>query len=118
MDAWLTVVELPHFIRKAEALLPAAERKAAVDYLATHPESGVLLQGTGGLRKLRWGTGTRGKRGGVRLIYYYCDATMPLFMITLFAKNEKANLTKAERNGMAKLVTALRNAYSRKRGQT
>jgi hypothetical protein len=54
MDSLLTVVELPHYIRKAEALLSKNEQKAAVDYLAAHPEAGVVLQGTGGLRKLRW----------------------------------------------------------------
>ena len=112
----LTVVELPHYIRKAKALLSAEERKTAVDYLAAHPETGVLLQGTGGIRKLRWATGDRGKSGGVRLVYYYYDESIPLFMITIFAKKEKANLSKAERNDLAKLATALRNSYRPKRG--
>lgn len=117
MDGLLTVVELPHFVRKAGSLLSAEERKAAVDYLAAHPESGAVMQGTGGLRKLRWGTGSRGKSGGVRLIYYYYNAAMPLFMITVFAKSEKANLTKAERNELAKLAMVLRDTYKQKRGQ-
>ena len=116
MDHLLTVVELPHYIRKAEALLSVEERGTAVDYLAKHPEAGVLLQGTGGIRKLRWATGNRGKSGGVRLVYYYCDENIPLFMITVFAKNEKANLSKAERNDLAKLTTALRDSYRPKRG--
>lgn len=111
MESLLTVVELAHYIRKAEALLSVEERKTAVNYLAAHPEAGVLLQGTGGIRKLRWATGSRGKSGGVRLVYYYYDENMPLFMITVFAKNEKANLSKAERNDLAKLATALRDHY-------
>jgi hypothetical protein len=116
MKDLLTVVELPHFIRKAESLLLPEERNAAVVYLAAHPEAGVLLQGTGGLRKLRWASGNRGKSGGVRMIYYYHDVEIPLFMITVFGKNEKANLTKAERNELASLVTVLRNRYKRQRG--
>ncbi len=116
MNGLLTVVELPHYIRKSESLLSAEERKTAVDYLAAHPEAGVLLQGTGGIRKLRWATGNRGKSGGVRLVYYYYDEGMPLFMITVFGKNEKANLSKAERNDLAKLAAVLRDNYRRKRG--
>ncbi len=112
MEQLLTVVELPHYIRKAEKLLSADERQAAVSYLAAHPEAGILLQGTGGIRKLRWATGSRGKSGGVRLIYYYHDIRIPLFMITLFAKHERANLSKAERNELSKLVTNLRDSYA------
>ena len=113
MDELLTVVELPHYLRKAEALLSCEERRAAVDYLAAHPEAGVLLQGTGGIRKLRWATGHRGKSGGVRLIYYYHDQGVPLFLISVFAKSDRANLNKAERNDLAKLVTVLLDAYRR-----
>ena len=116
MDGLLTVVELPHYIRKAEALLSANERRAAVDYLAAHPEAGALLQATGGIRKMRWATGNRGKSGGVRLVYYYYDRNMPLFMITLFAKSEKSNLSKAERNELGKLTAILRDTYRTPRG--
>jgi hypothetical protein len=56
---------------------------------------------------LRWGRGGKGKSGGVRLIYYYHSELMPLYLITLFAKNERANLSKAERNDLAKLVDVL-----------
>jgi hypothetical protein len=117
MDRLLTVVELPHYLRKAEALLSKEDRESAVSYLAAHPTAGVLLQGTCGIRKLRWATGGRGKSGGVRLVYYYCDAEIPLFMITVFAKNERANLSKAERNELAKLATALRDGYRGRRGR-
>lgn len=114
MNPLLTVVELPHYLRKSAALMSEEERKTAVDYLAAHPEAGTLLRGTGGIRKLRWATGNRGKSGGVRLVYYYYDESMPLFMITVFAKNEKANLSKAEQNDLAKLVSVLRNHYGSK----
>ncbi len=65
------------------------------------------MQGTGGIRKLRWGRGGRGKSGGVRVIYYYHDARIPLFLLTIFGKNEQANLSQAERNELAKLVELL-----------
>jgi len=103
----ITIAEVPEYIRQAEKLLTAEERQDIVSYLAVHPKSGDLIEGTGGIRKLRWGRGGRGKSGGVRVIYYYHSETMPLYLITLFAKNEQANLSKADRNGMAKLVDIL-----------
>lgn len=103
----ITIAEVPEYIRLAEKLLTVDERRDVVSYLASHPKAGDLIEGTGGIRKLRWGRGGRGKSGGVRLIYYYHSELMPLYLITLFAKNERANLTKAERNQLATLVDVL-----------
>lgn len=103
----LTVAELPEYIRQAERLMSPDERREIVDYLAMHPKAGDLLEGTGGIRKLRWGRGSRGKSGGVRVIYYVHSELMPLYLITLFAKNERENLIKAERNELATLVNEL-----------
>ncbi|EIW87656.1 RelE-like Cytotoxic translational repressor of toxin-antitoxin stability system [Alishewanella agri BL06] len=102
-----TITELPEFIRRAEILLKEAERKAVIDYLAEHPKAGDLIEGTGGLRKLRWSRGNKGKSGGVRIIYYFHDQRIPLYLLTVFGKNEKANISKAERNVLAKLVEIL-----------
>lgn len=103
----ITIAEVPEYIRKAERLLSAAERQDVLSYLAAHPKSGDLIEGTGGVRKLRWGRGGRGKSGGVRVIYYYHSEVMPLYLLAMFAKNEQDNLSKAERNGMAKMVDIL-----------
>jgi len=102
-----TVTELPEYIRRSNELLNEAERKSVIDYLAAHPRSGDVMEGTGGIRKLRWGRGSRGKSGGVRIIYYYHDERIPLYLLTVFGKNERANLSKAERNDLAKLVDLL-----------
>jgi hypothetical protein len=102
-----TVAELPAYRALAEKHLSETERQAIIDHLAEHPKAGDLLQGTGGIRKLRWGKGGRGKSGGVRIIYYFHDDRLPLYLLTLFAKNEQANLTAAERNDLAKLVETL-----------
>ncbi len=72
------------------------------------------MEGTGGVRKLRWGRQGRGKSGGVRVIYYVHSELMPLYLLTLFAKNERANLTKAERNELAGLVDILISAWLEK----
>jgi hypothetical protein len=103
----LTVAELPEYLRTAGKLLTDADRRAIVDYVAAHPTAGDLIEGTGGVRKLRWARDGRGKSGGVRVIYYFHSDAMPLYLLTMFAKNERANLTKAERNALADLVDAL-----------
>ena len=58
----LTIAELPEFIRTAEKLLTETERQDIIRYLADHPKAGDLMEGTGGIRKLRWGRGGQGKR--------------------------------------------------------
>ena len=105
--AMLTIAELPEYIRRAEKLLSASERLDVVNYLAAHPKAGDLMEGTGGVRKLRWGRGAQGKSGGVRVIYYVHSDVMPLYLLTLFAKNERANLSKADRNELSELVEIL-----------
>ena len=83
----ITIAELPEYIRRAEQLMSDAERLDVVNYLAAQPKAGDLMEGTGGVRKLRWGRGAKGKSGGVRVIYYVHSDLMPLYLLTLFAKN-------------------------------
>lgn len=103
----LTVAELPEYLRRAGKLLAEVDRRAIIDHLAAHPAAGDLIEGTGGVRKLRWARDGRGKSGGVRVIYYFHSEVMPLYLLTMFAKNERANLSKAERNALAALVDVL-----------
>lgn len=102
-----TIAETTEYIRRAEKLLSTEERRDLLAYLAEHPRAGDLLEGTGGVRKLRWARGSKGKSGGVRVIYYFHSEEMPLYLLTLFAKNERANLSKAECNALAELVSLL-----------
>ena len=76
--------------------------------------AGDLMEGTGGVRKLRWGRGGRGKSGGVRVIYYFHSEGIPLYLLTLFAKNERANISKSQRNELAELTTLLVRAWARR----
>ena len=107
----LTIAEVPEYIRRAEKLLTEAERREILDYLAANPKAGDIMEGTGGVRKLRWGRQSRGKSGGVRIIYYFHSDLMPLYLLTMFAKNERANLSGAERNELAGLVDMLVAAW-------
>ncbi len=109
---------MPEFLKKAERHLSEDARAELAFFLASHPESGEVMAGTGGVRKVRWGAEGRGKRGGVRVIYcWFQDQSMPLIALDLFAKNEKANLTRAERNELRKLVPEIAKQYQRRRGK-
>lgn len=94
MQSLHTVVELESFLKRARAIMSEDERAGIVSYLAANPEAGVPLGG--GLRKVRIAREGGGKSGGYRTLYVFGGATMPLFLLTVFAKNEKDNLTKAE----------------------
>jgi hypothetical protein len=104
-----TVVELPEFIRRASILMSEAERLGIVDYLAANPEAGLSLGG--GLRKVRIPRDGGGKSGGYRTIYVFGGTHMPLFLVTVFAKNEKDNLTKAELAAAVQLSKRLLDTY-------
>ena len=83
-------------------------------FLAANPEAGDIMAETGGGRKLRWKALGRGKRSGVRVIYYFHNESLPLFLLNVFAKNEQANLTRAERNAMKALLPRLVAGYRKR----
>ena len=110
----ITIVELPEFIRRSEKLISAEEHDHLLSFLATNPTAGVLIQGTGGVRKIRLATGNKGKSGSTRVIYFYHNPNIPLFLLTAYGKSERENLTKAERNELAGLTKLLVQNYGRK----
>lgn len=109
----ITVVETPEFLSATRKLLTDKERAVLIDYLAQNPAAGDLIQGTGGVRKLRWGLEGRGKRGGARVIYFYHSADLPLFALTAYAKNERADLSQKDRNDFRRLTKLLAETYGR-----
>ena len=109
--ALLTVIETPSFLRDAKKLLDDEEREALVNYLSSNPNAGVLVKGTGGIRKVRWARDDAGKSGAYRVIYFFHSMEIPLFILNVFAKNEKANISQAERNELKKLAGLLVKQY-------
>ena len=104
-----TVVELPEFLRRAKTIMSDEDRSALVDYIAANPEAGVSLGG--GLRKVRIARQGGGKSGGYRTIYVFGGVHIPIFLVTVFAKNEKDNLTKAEQAELIAMSKALLARY-------
>ncbi len=111
----VSVIETPEFLSVTRKMLDDGEREALVDHLAHHPLSGDLIPGTGGVRKLRWGLTGRGKRGGARMIYFYHNESLLLFLLTAFAKNTRTDLSQTERNGLRQLTKILIESYGRDR---
>jgi hypothetical protein len=105
------VIETSTFLKKAGRFFDDDERAEIVFYVASNPEAGQIMPETGGVRKLRWGVEGRGKSGGVRVIYYFHNDLFPLFLLDLYAKNEKPNLSRAERNAMKRVTAMLVKEY-------
>jgi hypothetical protein len=91
-----------------------SERETLVAFVGANPEAGEIISESGGVRKVRWALQGMGKRGGARVIYYYHGERLPLFLLTMYAKNRKANLSTAERNAMKRLAPVLVAEYPRK----
>lgn len=110
----ITVAETPTFTRQAEKLFSPAELEDLLVFLASNPTAGDIIPGTGGVRKVRYQASGRGKRGGARVIYFYFDDDYPLIALTLYAKNEREDLTPEGKRMISQIAEAIK-AEARKR---
>jgi hypothetical protein len=90
------------------------ERFDLVSFIARDPEAGEVIQGTGGVRKVRFAGKRKDKSGGFRVITFFTGPNLPVFLLTVYAKDERENLTKAERNALAALTGTLVETYGHK----
>jgi hypothetical protein len=107
-----TVCELKSFEHAAyQAGMTAEEIDELIDFLSLHPSAGEAMEGTGGCRKLRFPGRGKGKSGGYRTVTFYSGDEVPVFLLTVFSKGERANLTKRECNELAALARRLNGEY-------
>ena len=111
----VTVVETPLFLRQAEAIWDENELRALVDFIARNAESGDLIPGTGGVRKVRWSRAGSGKRGGARVIYFYHHADAPLYLLLAYAKAKREDMTPDEKKAVAALAAILKEQHPSER---
>jgi hypothetical protein len=108
LSQWRSVpirfIETPPFTSGMTRHLGDEEYRALQLSLALRPDQGVLIPGGAGLRKLRWRAEERGKRGGLRVIYYWSPAEGICLMIYLFAKNEQGDLTREQVRLLARIA--------------
>jgi hypothetical protein len=88
----ITFVELPPFTRNIYRYMSEEQYQVLQDYLNAYPTAGDVIPGTRGCRKIRWATEGYGKRGGLRIIYFYRAAGGKIYMLTIYAKNEEENI--------------------------
>lgn len=86
-------IETPIFTEDVKQLLPDKEYGEFQQHLADNPKKGDVIQGTGGLRKIRWSAQGKGKRGGIRVIYYHLEADAQIRLILIYKKGIQDNLT-------------------------
>ena len=110
-----TVAETPTFSRQADKLFSEGERRELIDFLAEHPLAGDEIPGTGGVRKVRFGASGRGKRGGVRVIYFFGGGGMPVYALLAYSKSDKTDLSPGERRTVAKLVDTIKRQGRRRK---
>jgi len=101
----MELIETPIFTRQVLAALSDEEYRALQLHMAARPDAGVVIPGSGGLRKLRWRLPGRGKRGGARVIYYWKSAAGQLFLLFLYPKNVRSDLSATELRVLRQLVT-------------
>lgn len=114
LDRPVSVVEFPGYRRRADELLDPDEQDAVVDLIAHDPTCGDVIPGTGGLRKVRVGLGTKGKRGGARVIYYFYNPDHPVLLLALYAKNERADVSARDKRTFIALVKEITASWQRK----
>lgn len=108
MQRAITVKELSAFEAWANKALTESERQALAVFLAFNPMAGDVIPGSGGIRKVRWARPGTGKSGGFRVIYYFHSDVLPIYLITGYAKNTKANLSARDVTLFRKLVEGIK----------
>ena len=108
-----SVIETEGYLRAAKDTKMAEEEMvAAVDLVSTDPEAGDVMAGTGGVRKARLAGRGKGKSEGYRVVWYFGGGDIPVFLLTVFGKGEKDNLSQGERNALRSMTAGLRNSLS------
>jgi hypothetical protein len=111
MEYRITVAELESFIKSSSNIMQEDEIKDFIDYISLSPKSGDIIPDTGGIRKVRWKVKDKGKRSGVRVIYFYYNQNAPLFLLHAYAKNEETDLSSDKKKIMKNLVNEIINIY-------
>lgn len=100
----MVFIETALFTKYLQDYLDDDEYRKLQSFLIEQSDAGDLIQGTGGLRKLRWSLENKGKRGGIRVIYYWQVAEDQIYFFTLYAKNEVSDLSAREKKTLKQML--------------
>jgi len=105
-----TIAETQAYLKQADKLGISPEDRAAIKlFLSENPEAGDVIRGSGGVRKVRFAVGSKGKSGGLRLFTFFWSSDFPLYLLTVIAKSRNENLTDAQVAVLAKIVKELKD---------
>jgi hypothetical protein len=104
----ITVAETSLFLRQAEKVWSRGEHDEFVGYIAGNPEAGDVIPETGGVRKVRWSREGAGKRGGARVVYFFHDPNRPLYLLMVYAKARKEDLSADEKRTVRQFAAAMK----------
>lgn len=106
------VVETSEYIKQAQLCMDVKSRQDFISYIAKNPLEGELITGTGGARKIRWtSNSSQGKRGGSRVVYYYHNQNMPIFLFTAYGKNQKETISENDKNALKTIIKSIVRIY-------
>lgn len=100
----MVIIETSIFTRQVQKLLTNEEYRDLQAFLVNHPDAGPVIVGSGSLRKVRWGLRGKGKRGGLRVIYYWASVQKQLLMLFVYPKSEKDDLTPTQLEALRNIV--------------
>ncbi|MBI5195108.1 MAG: type II toxin-antitoxin system RelE/ParE family toxin [Nitrospirae bacterium] len=100
----MTIIETPIFTRRIQVMLSYEEYRLLQAHLVNKPDVGKVMSGSGGMRKLRWSAKGHGKRGGIRVIYYWFMSKDVILLLFAYAKNEQDDLTKEQLRQLRKVI--------------
>lgn len=105
---FMIFVETSIFTKLLNKYLNEEEYRELQDYLLEHPDAGVIIRNSGGIRKLRWAARGKGKSGGIRILYYWAPRPEHIYLLTLYSKGEQENIDATTLKRMVKLLESIR----------
>jgi hypothetical protein len=111
----ITVAQTELFLRQATRIWSPEEHEAFIDFIALNPEAGDVVPGLGGIRKVRWSREGMGKRGGSRVVYFFYDEDAPIYLLQIYAKGAKSDLSNDDKKSLRAAASTLKAVVTRNR---
>ena len=113
----ITVAETLTFQRQADDVWSDEDREAFIDFIARNPEAGDIIRDGGGVRKVRWGRQGTGKSGGARVIYFFYNLGTPLYLLLVYAKAVRADISHDAKKTVREFAERIKQAHRRPAGR-
>ncbi len=107
----MTIVETHSFQKESQKILGEREVDKLKNFLSLNPQSGDIIPGLRGIRKIRWQVNQKGKTGGARIIYFFYNTNLPIFLLDIYTKSEKSDLSSKEKKMLDNMVDELIDSY-------